>query len=45
MTTEKNEWSCPEREDSWKSVAVSASVHIYNAQTKGTQRKSMVEPA
>ena len=28
-----------------KSVVVSASVHIYNAQTKGTQHVSMVKPA
>ena len=33
----------PEIEDSSKSVSISASMHIYNAQTKGTQRKSIAK--
>ena len=28
-----------------KNIAIFASVHIHNAQTKGTQHKSMVRPA
>ena len=34
-----------ESKDNQKFIASSSSVHIYNAQTKGTQHKSMVEPA
>ena len=29
---------------SYPEIAVSTSVHIYNAQSKGTQHKSMVKP-
>ena len=36
--------SYPKSEDSLESVPVSASVYIYNAQTKGTQNKSLVKP-
>ena len=36
--------SYPKSEDSLESVPVSASVYIYNAQTKGTQHKSLVKP-
>ena len=35
----------PENEKSQRSFACSASLHIYNAQTKGIQHKSMVKPA
>ena len=37
--------SYTESEDSYKSIAVSASVYIYNAQTKATQPSSMVKSA
>ena len=33
----------PESEDSKKSVTVSASVYIHNAQTKGIQHKSLAK--
>ena len=38
-------WSTPESKIVKKPVVVSASVHIYNAQTKGIQHESMVKPA
>ena len=37
--------SYPENEDNSKSVVVSASEHIYDAQSKGVQHKTMVKPA
>ena len=37
--------SYTESEDSYKSIAVSVSVFIYNAQTKGTQNKSRAKSA
>ena len=37
--------SYTESEDSYKSIAVSASVFFYNAQTKGKQHNSMVKSA
>ena len=33
----------PENKDSWKLVAISASLHIYNVRTKGAQHKPMVK--
>ena len=35
----------PENENALNPFASSASLHIYNVQTKGTQHKSMVKPA
>ena len=37
--------SYPQNEDNSKSVVVSASEHIYDAQSKGVQHKTMVKPA
>ena len=37
------DYSYPKSKNSSKSIAISALVHIHNAQTKGTQYKSMVK--